>query len=86
MQGQYHAETNAALVNAETKETVHPDDHLNHNFALLGGTVLTQLSLKSGFNALYGIMRAALLYYQLFVKDIKSIGFEINPYDPCVTN
>jgi hypothetical protein len=37
-------------------------------------------------NALYGIMKAALLYYQRFVTDLKSIGFEINPYDPCVAN
>jgi hypothetical protein len=37
-------------------------------------------------NALYGIMKAALLYYQRFVKDLISIGFEINPYDPCVAN
>ena len=37
-------------------------------------------------NALYGIMKAALLYYQRFVKDLKSIGFQINPYDPCVAN
>jgi hypothetical protein len=31
-------------------------------------------------------MKAALLYYQHFVKDLKSIGFKINPYDPCVAN
>jgi hypothetical protein len=37
-------------------------------------------------NALYGIMKAALLYYQRFDTDLKSIGFEINPYDPCVAN
>ena len=37
-------------------------------------------------NALYGIMKAALLFYQRFVTDLKSIGFEINPYDPCVAN
>jgi hypothetical protein len=37
-------------------------------------------------NALYGIMKAALLYYQRFVTDIRTIGFEINPYDPCVAN
>ena len=29
---------------------------------------------------------AALLYYKKFVKDIKKIGFELNPYDPCVAN
>jgi hypothetical protein len=37
-------------------------------------------------NALYGIMKAALLYYQHFVTDLKSIGFEINPCNPCVAN
>jgi hypothetical protein len=37
-------------------------------------------------NALYGIMKAALLYYQRFVTDLKSIGFEINPYVPCIAN
>ena len=31
-------------------------------------------------------MKAALLYYQRFVKDLKSVGFEINPYNPCVAN
>jgi hypothetical protein len=37
-------------------------------------------------NALYGIMKAALLYYERFVRDILGIGSELNPYDPCVTN
>jgi hypothetical protein len=37
-------------------------------------------------NALYGIMKAALLFYQRFVTDLRSIGFVINPYDPCVAN
>ena len=37
-------------------------------------------------NALYGIIKAALLYYQRFVRDLESIGFELNPYDPCVAN
>jgi len=31
-------------------------------------------------------MKAALLYYQRFVTDLKSIGFEVNPYDPCMAN
>ena len=31
-------------------------------------------------------MKAALLYYQRFVRDLKSIGFELSPYDPCVAN
>ena len=37
-------------------------------------------------NALYGIMKAALLFYQRFVGDLESIGFVLNPYDPCVAN
>ena len=31
-------------------------------------------------------MKAAVLYYKIFVKNLKSIGFALNPYDPCVTN
>ena len=38
------------------------------------------------FNTIYGIMKAALLFYQNFVGDLMTIGFELNPYDPCVAN
>ena len=31
-------------------------------------------------------MKAALLFYQKFVGDLMTIGFELNPYDPCVAN
>ena len=37
-------------------------------------------------NAIYGIMKAALLFYQKFVGDLMTIGFELNPYEPCVAN
>ena len=37
-------------------------------------------------NALYGIMKAALLFYIKFVENLKSVGFQLNPYDPCVAN
>jgi hypothetical protein len=36
--------------------------------------------------ATYGMMQSSLLYYKKFRKDIESIGFIINPYDPCVAN
>ncbi len=36
--------------------------------------------------ALYGTMVALLLYYKKFVKSLKSNGFRLNPYDPCVAN
>ena len=31
-------------------------------------------------------MKAALLFYLKFLKNLKSIGFVLNPYDPCVAN
>lgn len=36
--------------------------------------------------ALYGIMKSALLFYQKLVTDLQSIGFILNPYDPCIAN
>ena len=36
--------------------------------------------------ALYGMLVAALRWYETFTEDLLSIGFEINPYDPCVAN
>ena len=36
--------------------------------------------------ALYGMMKSALLFYRKLVADLRSIGFRINPYDPCVAN
>ena len=29
---------------------------------------------------------AAILWYQKLRKDLESIGFKINPYNPCVAN
>ena len=37
-------------------------------------------------NAIYGIMKAALLFYLKFLEILTSIGFVINPYDYCVAN
>jgi hypothetical protein len=36
--------------------------------------------------ATYGMLQSSLLYYKKFHKDIESIGFEVNLYDPCVAN
>ena len=36
--------------------------------------------------ALYGMMKSALLFYRKLVSELISMGFEINPYDPCVAN
>ena len=36
--------------------------------------------------ALYGTLRAALLWYELYVTKLQALGFELNPYDLCVAN
>ena len=36
--------------------------------------------------ALYGMLRAALLFYKRLRSTLEEMGFEINPYDPCVAN
>jgi hypothetical protein len=36
--------------------------------------------------ALYGMMKSVLLFYRKLVSELKKMGFEINPYDPCVAN
>ena len=46
----------------------------------------TKTLIVQCLNAIYGAMKASLLFYRKFTKSIKSIGFEINPYDPCVAN
>jgi hypothetical protein len=37
-------------------------------------------------NALYGILKAVLLFYKKLIKDLMGIGFKLNLYDPCVAN
>ena len=34
--------------------------------------------------ALYGLLRSALLFYKKIQGDLEKMGFEVNPYDPCV--
>jgi hypothetical protein len=36
--------------------------------------------------ALYSMMKTVLLFYRKLVSEHKSMGFVINPYDPCIAN
>ena len=36
--------------------------------------------------ALYGLLRSALLFYTKLRGDLECMGFEVNPYDPYVSN
>ena len=47
------------------------------------GTKILYVKLQK---ALYGLMRASLLFYRKLRKEFEAWGFTINPYDPCVAN
>ena len=36
--------------------------------------------------ALYGCLRSALLWYNVYVSILEKMGFNLNPYDHCVAN
>jgi hypothetical protein len=36
--------------------------------------------------ALYGCIKSAMLWYELFASTLQEFGFVLNPYDPCVAN
>ena len=47
------------------------------------GTKVLYVKLQK---ALYGLMRASLLFYRKLRKEFKQYGLTMNPYDPCVAN
>jgi hypothetical protein len=47
------------------------------------GTPILYVKLQK---ALYGLMRASLLFYRKLRQELEDYGFEVNPYDPCVAN
>jgi hypothetical protein len=47
------------------------------------GTKVLCLKLQK---ALYGLMRASLLFYRKLQKELEAYGFIMNPYNPCVAN
>lgn len=36
--------------------------------------------------AIYGCVKSALLWYELFTKSLQGMGFVLNPCDPCIAN
>jgi hypothetical protein len=47
------------------------------------GTAILYVKMQK---VIYGLLRSALLFYKKLVADLESIGFNLNPYDPCVVN
>jgi len=56
---------------------VSPETYSNYVVQEKGQSVSYVQMLK----ALYGMMVSSLPYYKKFHKNIKSVGFKINPYD-----
>ena len=50
------------------------------------GNKVERVIIVKFINAIYETMVSSLIYYNKFVKTLKSTGFQINPYDPCVAN
>ena len=50
------------------------------------------VGIENGKKVLYVVLqralqlKSALLFYKKLQKDLESIGFKVNPYDPCVAN
>ena len=61
----------------------HPDRYLPYVTTNRTGKKLLYVQLKK---ALYGCVKSALLWYNLFSSTIINMGFELNPYDTCVAN
>ena len=40
----------------------------------------------SRYTKLYTMFKNMLLFYKKLRSDLESIGFEVNPYDPCIAN
>jgi hypothetical protein len=47
------------------------------------GTKILYVKLQK---ALYGLMRASLLFYRKLQKEFEEYGLVVNPYNPCVAN
>ena len=67
-----------------TELMVKTDPKLYQKYIALGkGRQVLYLRLQK---ALYGMMKSALLFYRKLVGELHEMGFELNPYNPCVAN
>jgi hypothetical protein len=68
---------------AELMVKVAPEVYRKHVFVNKNGQTILYVKL---LNALYRILKAALLFYKRLIKDLTGIGFKLKPYYPCVAN
>jgi hypothetical protein len=68
---------------AEMMVHIAPQIYHKHITVDKKGTPVLYVKLQT---ALYGLMRASLLFYRKLRKELKDFGFVVNPYDPCAAN
>jgi len=61
------------------------DPSIYRKYVVTGRNGVPHLYVKLN-KALYGLLKAALLFYKKLVGELKSMGFVLNKYDPCVAN
>ena len=64
---------------------VQVDPAINHKYVMYSPNGQAVLYVRLS-RYLYGMLRAAMLFYKRLRIDLENIGFENNPYDPCVEN
>jgi hypothetical protein len=68
---------------AEMLVLIAPQIYRKHIAIDKKGTPILYVKLQK---ALYGLMRASLLFYRKLRKELEDFGFTVSPYDPCVAN
>jgi hypothetical protein len=68
---------------AEMMVQIAPQEYCKYVTVDKKGTPILYVKLQK---ALYGLMRASLLFYRKLCKELEDYGFVVNPYDPCVAN
>jgi hypothetical protein len=68
---------------AEMMVQIAPQIYQNYITMDKKGTKILYVKLQK---ALYGLMRASLLFYGKLRKEFEDYGLVVNPYDPCVAN
>jgi hypothetical protein len=68
---------------AEMMVTIDPELYREYVTYSANGVPMLYVRLSK---ALYGMLRAALLFYKRMRSTLEEMGFEINPYDLCVAN
>ena len=68
---------------AEIMVMIYPSMYRNYVTYSKNGVLMLYVCISK---ALYGMLRAALLFYKRLRSYLEDRGFVVNPYDPCIAN